>query len=209
MSRRLEARVVPPRGSAQQGWHFPQTDGTITEGYSRDDLILQITNYRISNGLELGQPEQELEIYLDSRRPGSLRSVSPNSSRAIRKSVAKAAKPRPLLEAVRTATKLIYSRATPWKHVPNEESARRQAICLDCPANTAPKKISQCGECIKELNRMSVVVRANKPVDKTLGICAATFQDLRIGVFLPKEALERSLRQVEETPAFCWLRDLA
>lgn len=188
------------------GWAFP-TENPIAFGYNHETLVQAVVNYRLANDIPLGDVEADVANDLCARQSFLCREEAVNMDETLELDKANARTP---LERVRLASKLFaHNRGTGWKELETKEAAeKRAAICENCPQNCPFAELSSCSPCHDELTRQSTMISQGQRTSKNPGWCSAVLMDLRSGVFLPKEALERQLKRAEVTPSFCWLRDL-
>lgn len=211
----MSARRIPPRDPKaphalwtfyQEGWDVPVT------GHSRANLLDNILRFRLDNGLDVGQPEEELENQLRYRHPG----FYPQTREVNITDEALDKKARSALDEVRLTNKLWTKFDTDQakagkraQRVRRDEAEARAEVCAACPANTKVSGITSCSPCVANLNREALILSSNQRTKQTnLAFCASLLHDNRVAVWMPKEALGRSLSKINaETPALCWLRE--
>lgn len=182
----LGMEIVPPssKGATEKrGWDFTQ-DGVWFAEYSRDELVRRVTDYRASNGIPLGDVEQEI---LEFNQSKTANVIPTRKIVSLRERVIK------WLEG-----KL---REKP-KYVSDEEANRRASICVNCPMNVQNWTVGEkCGRCLENANRAAAVILMGRPQHRPLGACAALEQQNKVAVWLddPQKA-DASL------PDFCWKR---
>ncbi len=212
MSRVIEG-VVPPAHAKSpfRGWSYPQdlADDIWITGTDYNDLVRQVTQFRIANNVPMGNPEGDIERYYCKYFPRSCHELAPNIS------VAEDAQPSPLRtfqERIDNWIRIRYALLeTPdptqrLDYADPLESERRAAICVQCPANA--RWHSSCAPCNVKTEQYSVIVRKNlkTSVDDRLFGCAAAEHDNRTAVHLAPKHLAHRKRY--KLPKICWMKNL-
>lgn len=190
-------RAVPPNG-----FHFPDA-GRVLVGDDYDSLITAIIDDRVKNRRPIGDPQKEYLAYVTAHWPHYSGSAA---------YVVKAGDPTNI-----QSTGNLRERVTQWlanryslRASGNEtlldetEAERRAQICQACPHN---QEVPQdCPPCIKEVNRVSFVLREGRDTPTKVKACELMGHDNRAAVFLPEKMLAH--RSQYKIPSNCWMRDL-
>ena len=192
--------IVPPQGRL-----IYDKDGEHVESMTREGLINDLTELRLANGKEIGDPERAVDQVL----VGVVGYSSPIPVQAIEP------KPHPrarLIDKVNSWLMNQYSRRGTLKFVNALEANRRANICVKCPRNKPwEDSCRTCNAHSKAAIRRNVVVLSqNKKtkVHENLFACSATGQENKLAVFLDPACLERRERFIDNLPQFCWLKSL-
>lgn len=188
---------VPPQD--QGGFHFYQKLPGGGEfpivASTKKDLDDKILDYRIKNGLEIGNPPAESNLYLCSLWPHLCNRSTPKE----------ADEEQGGLRQRTTAWRYNrYSQAQTVKELESEETAEARAqICSNCPNNQSNK--DGCTPCVAENDRVLFMLRQGRATVTKVGGCAITGQDNETAAFLPKSMLKYADKYKDKLPSFCWL----
>ncbi len=189
------SRSVVPTG---EGWPYIENGRKILGG-TFDELVKNLTNDRIANQVNLGNPEQDIEAQLCERFPANCFASGPELP-------SPPSKARTFRERVTAWAANRYSKAGAITLVEQDEADRRAAICQECPANQNWK--THCQPCIESTERTLLLIRQNrKPSLAVLG-CAIAGHDNTAACVLPEDALRHRNKYLTELTPQCWMREL-
>lgn len=187
--------VIPPGG-----WHYPQPGiPQPVTGATYDDLITNITNIRIHNGIELGSPEKDFEEYFCKTCPNF---CDPNPSTI-----------QPEREVSDTETFRVkvsswagnrYQHAGSIELVGEDEAESRASVCAKCPANIEWR--DSC-PCINQIDRTLLLIRQGRETKEKLKGCRHFSHCNQTAVWLPAKNLQHAKKNLKTSPEFCWLRE--
>lgn len=178
-------RLVPPSShlsKRETGWDYIE-DGLIFSGSNETEVVDKLRDYRIANGIPIGNIIQEVLDYNDSKTKEVIPVKSiPN----LREKVVKWLESR--------------LRVKP-RYVNPDEASRRAAICSQCPRNVAWQKGEKCGKCVENARRaVAIILMGRKQYG--LGACEVLFQENNTAVNLDEAPLVDP-----GLPSFCWKLD--
>lgn len=173
-------------------WRIP-AEGSAN---SAEDLVKQVREFRITAGIELGDPFLDVCEYV--------KKVSPNNDRW--KGRVKGA-PRnreitPLIQHLREW--IDRTAANHPRFVLNEEARQRAIVCLKCPQNIR-WHLSGCGDCNEEVHRRSYLLRQGKDVSpESDSMCACRLHRVHLAsaIFLDQDFLPQ---RHTDAPTQCWM----
>lgn len=189
---RPKSSVVPPGG-----FHFvdkTETGEYRVEGSSYEEVANNLLKLRLANGVNPGNPLEEVYHYVCSswphfcqsqQQPAAVRSSGPGLSARAQAWIAAAAQQ--------------STRSSPSE----SEIQRRAAICAGCPQN---RDVSGgCGSCIANIRRLAFILTKGRNDLNHLGACDILSQWNPVAVgrssFPPS-----SEEQISRLPNYCWRR---
>ena len=199
MSKRLKDTLFTPEG----GWRYeqPQT-GQFFKTITKRDLILAVRKHRMKAGLEVGNPEQDIEEYLCAKiAPGKCVEDS---------DIPLSVKEGFDLSDVKSFADSVYRTIKNGGVVSQAEAFRRAQICLSCHLNTTVKGCTGCsGIATLIFNMMGA---KTTPYDAQLKQCGACGCPLAAKIWITRKDLE-SKQQVQKAmgsyPEHCWMKQEA
>lgn len=195
MLRLLRKDVVP-----QDGWVYTQeSHGTTIKGKSWNELVSRVRQYRLANGIAIGNDFEEI---LGSEVCQQQGWGSP---------VCQHAEPPPLKERAISLHDIVNFLKV-LKHwllnnptlVDQEEADRRAGICAQCPHNV---EVHGCLGCTNIAGLIFNVVQDRKtPQDTVLRNCRICGCVNKAQVWVPKETLDQGVspEMRSEFPEWCW-----
>lgn len=174
------------------GHQFPERGTTIT-GERFLDVVKKLSDFRINNGIPLGDPTQEILIRYAEKWPYLVENDDSG-----------------MPQIVSTSNKSSWKEwvFSIWSHPPkllitSKEASARWEICLECPFN---KKLSLevTGE-DAEIKRRTFLLRRGQEVPASLHFCSLHGMDLSVGCFLekPKDfSISEPIGEYEK----CWVK---
>ncbi len=173
------------------GHHFP-SHGNTFKGDTLVELVEKITEFRINNGINIGNPEQEVLTFYYKNWPYMVKEVDNTKN--------------PDEESLR----YIYWRSwiqKTWKNPPNKfaslkEASDRWTICETCPFNV--KKDWDKTDESEELTRRSFLLSRGYVSPKSIGFCSLHNADIAAFSFIDA-AKEFSAKKDGGSHAACWV----
>lgn len=172
------------------GWHYPVPGGPTIKGENAQDLIDKVTEYRVCNGLPIGDPKSEITAWYTIHFPFTVENCEaeePNHPDELRDGV--------------------YAWINDlWKNPPHEyaepdEVVRRQDTCKKCPWRAdIPKSDSRAA--LESERRLFLLSRGGLGPSE-LGVCRFAAWDNRLACMLTKEKIDCG-----ECPKCCWVKSL-
>lgn len=173
------------------GHHFKE-DGRTFRGDTLDEVVKQLTSYRLDNSAPLGNPEQEILRFYAINWPFMVdEDFDP---------------PEPDTPDIRMQRWLTWVRKQWGKSrrqpTTSKEAAIRWEICLKCPHNV---KLHPSTPEEKEMERKAFLLRFGQSVPEKLGFCSLHRHDTTIAVF--SEAPAASSEKPKDLPNYpgCWV----
>lgn len=178
------------------GWHYYEGDVRLS-GYSYDELLKVVQNYRAENHLPVGDVEGDVNSFICSNYPHNCHGVD----MVVVTSVEAPNPASELLNDITTWAKNILHAKKPNILVTDEIAEARAKICKGCTQNMKWK--AGCTSCITATERICASIRGARDTktSASLGGCKAMRHDNRTAVFFDKDVLEKS----GNLPAKCWL----
>lgn len=173
------------------GGHQYYEHGTMFRGETFDEVKDKLTQFRLNNGLPMGDPEQQILTHYAKNWPYMVKGD------AERKEIQVSNKFVLWREWV-----LKTWRGPPKKVVTQKEADIRSDICASCPYNT--KRDWEETDESDALKRRVFIMHAARPSPKTNGFCSCHLADLNVLVFLNTPKEHSSKKDVEQ-PKFCWV----
>lgn len=194
--------IVPPGG-----FHFVEKyAGTEIRliGDSVDNLAANLEKYRLTNGIPLANPKQEIVDYICGNWPHFCNETEHTG----------------YLDASLSAMLTSASRVAAWvtrlwnigadNFVTPKEADRRAAICQTCPMNQ-DFRAGGCSSCVQGTDRLAFLWLSNRAVTDhkqwhALKACRATGAHLQAGVFADRQPDMRDEEKLQ-LPAECWRKE--
>ena len=201
---RVNSALVPPFGFRFPR-NFPAEDNSWIESDTFDNLVTAILNYRVTNKLEVGNVEGDVEAYICGRYPNH---CTPTGSGGTIEATPDEV-PKNLRERVSQWSANRYASIGAIEFVTQEEAQRRANICEGCPHNTNWR--FGCPPCIAHADRDLIMLRQANSVpnqDKLMG-CDICGHDNGTSNWMPLDKLQHAKKYKEELPDFCWLKEIA
>lgn len=186
------------------GWRYMQTakDGSLQRIPSQGaaptgrNLVEQVRQYRINEGIEMGDPDSDVAHYIAK--------VSPQNDAYKGKGVL-LNQPRPehhvpLIQRIREWLDGLGPKKPTL--MTTGEATERAQICVNCPQNIRWR--TACGECNQAVDYLSITVRniASFPLDDALHGCRLHNLHLGCAVFIDPDYLPA---KVAVAPINCWI----
>lgn len=194
--------IVPPGG-----FHFIERHNGAEirlTGDSVDTLAQAIEKYRLTNGVPLADPKQEVVDYICGNWPHFCNQNEPHA----------------YLEGNRPdSTAGLATRTANWvtrlwnlgagNHVSDKEAIRRAEICTGCPMNK-DFRAGGCSSCVQGTDRLAFVWLTRKQIPElklwhSLRACRATGAHLQASVFAAKQPDATPEEALQFSPQ-CWRR---
>jgi hypothetical protein len=175
-----------------QTWRIP-AEGSAK---SAEVLVQQVTDFRVANGIALGDPFADVVDFI--------RKVSPNNDRWQGRVVGqpRAHEITPLIQDLRV---WIDKTATDKpRFILTDEARDRARICMTCPQNIR-WELSGCGACNEEIHIRSYQLRQAKtvpPEEDALRGCRLHRIELKAAVHLDRDFLPQ---RHTDAPPQCWI----
>ena len=183
--------MVPPGG-----WHYIQSDVRLS-GFSYENLLKVVEQYRAENHLPIGDVEGDVNSYICSNWPKFCHGVDMVSVT----SVAPLTPTSELMQDIGVWARNILHSTEPNPLVPDDLAEERAKICRSCPENVNWR--GGCSSCIVATDRLCASVRQARDTASSavLGGCRLMRHDNRTAIFLDRSAIQRSAN----IPNNCWL----
>lgn len=177
------------------GWHYEQNGFTIRAEDSFDQLIQNTTDYRIQNGLPVGDVLKDVTEWICATYPRQCNVVNEDFGGG---------------PVVVNDTQAYLDTITQWAQIKSKSNARRVDStiaeqraykCFHCPNNKVWAKTG-CKSCIANMERLMISIRQNKDVSHgpELGGCTMLKHDNRTAVWLEEN------NTTDNLPGHCWCR---
>jgi rubrerythrin len=200
------------------GWHFKAYGKMIVnEAESYTDLIHKLAQYRAANGMELGDPQEDIDRYICTTFPnmcGAYTRVAPEEGvDPVETSYGVPVKKTPRERVMQWAVNRMQ-KVGQIEFVDKEEADRRALICSECPHRIRwNEPIEGCPGCqtyVEQAESMLVKLRANKETGYwNAGYsCNVAGHDIETACWLEEPALRHRRNYEGEFPDACWLKDL-
>jgi hypothetical protein len=173
------------------GGHHATFHGVTFRGETHREVADKLRDFRVTNALHVGDPEQEVLFFYLKHWPYLLREGE---------AMAEVAQNKEYDDwrdwAIRT-----------WQHPPakmltTKEARERWEVCLKCPCNVRPNW-PETNES-SEITRRIFLLRRGLPVPKDLGFCLLHRWDNSVSPFLDKPK-DFSGRKDQEDVKGCWV----
>jgi hypothetical protein len=176
------------------GWHYEQNGFTITAEYSFDQLVENVTHYRIQNGIDVGDVLKDVTEWICTNFPRQCNIINSDFGSA----------------PISNDTQANLDAITQWAHIKAKSNPRlvdstiaeqRAYKCFHCPQNKVWAKTG-CQSCIGNMQRLMISIRQNKDVSygADLGGCNMLKHDNRTAVWIEDN------NTIDNLPGHCWCR---
>jgi hypothetical protein len=187
--------------------HFPDPCGFTFRADDFPALLSKITQYRLQNGLPVGDPEQEVLTFYAKSFPWS---VIEEDGRKVLSQKHTTLFDNPDTNPAKVSQSLqerLYAwvnqvwRNPPAKLLAPQEAASRVSACKNCPQHLPPLSDTPLNDPrAKETDRRVFVLAKCRPASDALGSCAHFGWDCRLACLLPNPS-----GGGEKEPAGCWV----
>lgn len=178
------------------GHHFKQKTKNgeilVIRADKLSDLYDKIKSYRLSNGMPLGDPEEEVAFFYYENWPYL---VTVDDSKR-KKKIDRA------YELWRASIQNVWRKA-PTKFITPTEAGGRHLVCLKCPYNV--EKNWPMGDEAQASERRAFMLRRGEQVPKQLGFCALHLCDIGVMSFIETPSIVSSKPKDEENYRGCWV----
>lgn len=176
------------------GWHYPINGHIVRSDLSWEDLVQKCIDYKIQNGLPVGDIENEMIKWVCETYPHQCNTINPNFD----------------APAIVNDTQAYLDSITTWGQIKSKTNGKlvdqltatqRAATCEQCFNNKIWDKTG-CKSCIANIQRIMVSIRQNKDVMQAqeLGGCTILKHDNRTAVWLENN------NTADNLPGHCWCR---
>ena len=178
------------------GHHFNQktkhSDEYLVKADTFNKLISKVSDYRISNGIPIGNPKEDVLEYYARRFPYMVL-IDEGAEKKIYNS---------RYEAWRTFIQDVWKKA-PTKFITRKESESRWTVCLDCPFNVEKdwKKTKESNE----VEKRAFMLRRGEAIPKKIGFCALHRADIGVLSFVEAPGNLSGKKKDHEKPSVCWV----
>lgn len=177
------------------GWHYEQDGFIIRADNSHEQLIENVTHWRIQNNKPVGDVRKDVNDWICAKYPRQCNVVNPNFSDG---------------GTIVNDTQAYLDKITSWAHIKSKVNGKlvdgqiageRAYKCQHCPNNKVWAKTG-CQSCIQNMQRLLISVRQNKDVSQgaELGGCTVLKHDNRTAVWLEEN------NTLDNLPGHCWCR---
>lgn len=170
------------------GHHYPIPDGPEVTGESVQELVNKVIEYRVLNGLGIGDPLVEITAYYAVNYPFAVESGDREEPPKLDK----------LTERVYRWVNYLWAHP-PKEFVQADEAERRQKICEECRWRTDPTEDESRSHEEAE-RRIFLLSRGSLGPDES-GRCRWHCHDNRLACLLPMENLDP-----DGSPKECWVK---
>lgn len=184
------------------GWNFPsdgRVNSTVEPHYEPTYELLTkwLADYRIANGLPLGDPAQDVMTHHRKTNPANLPHITPTIS-----------PPKNFRERVTQwlANRFNDTRSGALVYVDEDLAKERAAICAGCPQNQNWK--IGCPPCVDNAERQILMITKGHVMEHNLQACAIAGHPNEAAVLLDEKHLKHRTNYKEELPEFCWMKRL-
>ncbi len=201
---RLAKGRLPPTNGVDR-FHFPVTPTLTINANDKDKLIGLVFEYRLRNGIEVGDVEADIDSYYCRTWPSFCTNVNGTAG-------AQPKSGEPMLNRVtRWAASAIHQNHMPKGGYPLStvaEADRRAEICVNCPKNVAWR--GGCGSCSSSTLAVLQQLKQLKKTrfDGSLRACQVAGFELTTAVWLPYSATPITTDQRAAMPEACWRKPL-
>jgi len=198
----LDAGVIDGVKPIGGGWRYlqvfqGQTWRIPAEGSAKsaEDLVKQVTDFRVSAGIELGDPFHDVVEFIRKASPPNDRWKGRNKGEVVRREIT------PMIQHLREWCDVTATKKP--RFVLNEEASDRARVCLTCPQNIR-WEVTGCGTCNDEIYRRSYLLRQARSVPEEDALCACRLHrvHLRSAVHLDRDFLPP---RHTDAPVACWM----
>lgn len=190
MKQRIRVNLFP-----KEGYVFKEKDGTVlSDTYGWKRLARVVIAYRKRNGLEVGNPLEEIQYQVCERNPAMCFHDDEVTKQEIKQVSLKGRVLKWLSELIR------FKERNPVNFVPDSEALAREDVCQKCPHNHGIQT-EGCGSCKKALKELRTQVIGNKRVLTRVKACGVLGIDLPTAIYLDTDPVDNS-----ELPQHCWMK---
>lgn len=184
--------MIPPGG-----WHYYQSDVRLS-GFSYENLLKVVENYRAENHLPLGDVEGDVNSYLCSNWPNYCHGVDMVTVTSVLPPTATG----DLMQDIGTWARNLLHSTDPIPLVPDDLAEERAKVCRSCEENANWR--GGCSSCIVATDRLCASLRQARDTASSavLGGCRRMRHDNRTAIFLDRSVLQES----SDLPANCWVK---
>lgn len=173
------------------GGHQYPSHGIMFRGDTFNELLQKLTDFRITNGIKLGKPEQEILQHYALHWPYMVRHIPGGAD-----------EPADDFEQWREWIQRVWA-VPPKTVITPTEAKERWVKCLSCPMNKAFNW--EDNEESRELERRAFLLRRGVDVPEGLGFCSCYSCDLAVAVFLEDKSGHFKQNKGTEKPGPCWV----
>lgn len=195
----ISKQLVPPGG-----WQYQQGEIWI-DGQTADELIGNIRQHRLSNGLPEGDPWQDIQDQICGAHPSTCLGQVVSTPNMITTA----------FERFRTFAQAMLAFTLSGGETVDQNTANLRAeTCVSCHNNVASEKAKGgCASCRSEdiaITNLRKHIIQNKTTasDTKLKTCALCGCDLKLSVWFPLKTLGMNERNINEMPSFCWKKKI-
>lgn len=172
------------------GGHQFHEYGNTFRGESFDEVVKKLKDFRLTNNLRLGDPEQEVLLHYATHWPWMVRRI-PDVEQEEESSDYK---------DWRAWVQRTWKKP-PVKMITTKEASDRWNSCLTCPHNKA--KDWEESEEAKELSKRAFVLSRGLTIPSGIGYC--NFHKCDLGVFTFIDNVNNYSATINQPPANCWV----
>lgn len=192
----MNLRLNPDQLRQPFGGHqFPNSDGRILRGDKFSDVVKELVDFRSTNGIQMGNPEQEILAYYSIHWPFMIEKVDDNPIHS----------PTSLFLGWSRWVRRTW-RNPPKKFVSTREASERWKVCEKCPFNKEfdwPTTIESSA-----ISQRAYLLRKGIDVPDHLGYCACHGCDIGAMSFIATPDQFAETDKTLEKPAACWVGSL-
>lgn len=197
-----EYNIIEDLGPAG-GWTFYQrhngVDVKITAS-SGKALVTAVEDFRINNGIPLGDTEGEVANAIALASPANVpigRKIKPPK-------ITKDESFKPLIERIRRWFDAIIPRRP--KFCDQWDADERAEVCKGCPMNVR-WKVQGCGRCNSEVEYRSEIMRGGRESKHDFFLMGCRVMNVELKAFVHLD-IDELPEASDKAPAKCWLHDI-
>jgi len=184
------------------GWHY-KVEGVRRpyEAISYDDLIAKELQYRLENGLPVGDVQQDVDEYICSTFPNQCHRVSRREAPAHGPTAPPRGKASRFIDHLIQWGERIYE-SQRIELVLESEANDRAKVCVECKLNGEWRNL--CPNCVTRAEQLFGIIRQGRDVARwrKLKACRLYRMDTRTAVWLRDTRCEPDLAFI--APQNCW-----
>ena len=195
---RVNHGLKPPDGP-----HFPVAPGVVLRAHTFDMLYPMIHDYRITHGIDPGDPRKDVDNYVCAKWPNAcLQEAGDGPTENDQKKLMSAR------VATWAAMRMRDMPAGGYALVGDDVARDRAAACIKCPYNVGWK--TGCSPCNAGTESLLSVLRRLRRVsiDSSLLGCQVCGHDTDTAVFMPNSTETPTEDQRPRLPPGCWKKNL-
>ncbi len=174
------------------GHQFPES-GITLRGDTFDEVVKELTDFRLNNGKPLGNPKMEVLLYYAKNWPYMVKDdLRPNEEEKTNENYQR------WMSWIHTMWK-----TPPVKLLTPKEASYRWDKCKECPMNK--KKDWPSSPESGEVDRRAYLLRQGIEVPKDIGFCSCHAADVAILSFLEAPEKSSNKKKDETQPEQCWV----